>query len=319
MASIFANSSVVASSDFASVKTIPAGLPLISNVTNLLPTPLLRGIAFGILLSIAPMLYAETIYQVTRLMYQAGHLKRYYPLPKDRNYSSVYATVLSFVVPCTVYGHVVTQGPWIWEVPSFTSITLSTIGYMLMHDWFFYQGHRFFHANKWFYKMLHEAHHEYSHAMNVFVVGYAEMMENFIMVGWPWLFWTVVIHHYGNQNLAILAPPLSITAFTTLIGHSGYKYHVSFAMFHPLIIPFLVPGMSKYMLTPGDHQVHHSHRRFNFGLFFRMWDYNYGSYKKCEVWARDVHYWRKFVAENPDYKTNKAKVGFNLAETEWGF
>lgn len=30
---------------------------------------------------------AETIYQVTRLMYQAGHLKRYYPLPKDRNYA----------------------------------------------------------------------------------------------------------------------------------------------------------------------------------------------------------------------------------------
>lgn len=179
------------------------------------------------------------------------------------------------------------------------------------------------------FRMLHEAHHEYSHAMNVFVVGYAgqpnasltlhnvclimsvqtEMMENFIMVGWPWLFWTVVIHHYGNQNLyvpiafsdctytyfdlstrAILAPPLSITAFTTLIGHSGefavepllpprgswscitgYKYHMSFAMFHPLIIPFLVPGMSKYMLTPGDHQVHHSHRRFNFGWVSRSY------------------------------------------------
>jgi len=38
--------------------------------------------------------------------------------------------------------------------------------------------HRTFHASKSLYKLMHEKHHDYSKAMNVFVVGYAEVTEN---------------------------------------------------------------------------------------------------------------------------------------------
>ena len=93
-------------------------------------------------------------------------------------------------------------------------------------------------------------HHEYSYAVNVYMVGYAEMAENFIQVGIPWILWT----HIASGNWWNWLLPLSLIVFTTLVGHSGYRMNYSMAFFHPLIIPFMLVS-GKFMLTPGDHQV----------------------------------------------------------------
>jgi len=51
--------------------------------------------------------------------------------------------------------------------------------------------------------------------------------------------------------------PLSLITCTTLVGHSGYRMSPLLMAFHPLVVPVvLVSG--RWMLTPGDRQVHHS-------------------------------------------------------------
>jgi sterol desaturase/sphingolipid hydroxylase (fatty acid hydroxylase superfamily) len=169
--------------------------------------------------------------------------------------------------------------------------------YMIGHDFYFSEIHRHSHVNKFIYRVLHQMHHEYTHDMNGFAVGYAEIVENFLQVGVPWLAWT----WFAAPNIWNWLLPLSLTLFTTIVGHSCYQMHPSIAVFHPLIVPLQLT-VGKYMLTPGDHQVHHSHRRFNYGLFFRYCDQYHGTYRKCGVKAKNVEYWSKrFRAEGKKY------------------
>ena len=121
---------------------------------------------------------------------------------------------------------------------------------MALHDIYFYLVHSTFHKSRPLYNQLHAMHHEYVYAMNVFTVGYAEVIENFIQVGIPWVAWTWIAG--GNWWNWLL--PLSLVVYTTLLGHSGYRMDYRLAVFHPLIIPvILLTG--PIMLTPADHQV----------------------------------------------------------------
>lgn len=166
--------------------------------------------------------------------------------------------------------------------------------YMVGHDFYFSEVHRHSHVNKFIYRVLHQMHHEYTHDMNGFAVGYAEAMENFLQVGVPWITWTWI----AAPNIWNWLLPLSLTLFTTIVGHSCYQMHYSIAAFHPLIVPIQLL-IGQHMLSPGDHQVHHSHRRFNYGLFFRYCDKYHGTYRKCDVRAKDVHYWsQRFKQED---------------------
>lgn len=93
-------------------------------------------------------------------------------------------------------------------------------------------------------------HHEYVYAMNVYTVGYAEMLENSLQVGVPWIVWTWI----AGDNWWNWLLPLSLVVFTTLVGHSGYRMNLWIAVFHPLVIP-VIALTGRFMLTPGDHQV----------------------------------------------------------------
>lgn len=93
-------------------------------------------------------------------------------------------------------------------------------------------------------------HHEYVYAMNVYTVGYAEMLENSLQVGVPWILWTWI----AGANWWNWLLPLSLVVFTTLVGHSGYRMSLWIAIFHPLVIP-AIALTGRFMLTPGDHQV----------------------------------------------------------------
>lgn len=86
--------------------------------------------------------------------------------------------------------------------------------------------------------------------MTVFTVGYAEIAENFIQVGIPWMTWTML----AGSNWWYWTVPLSVVTFTTLVGHSGYRMSPYILAFHPLMFP-IVWLTGKHMLTPGDHQV----------------------------------------------------------------
>lgn len=72
-----------------------------------------------------------------------------------------------------------------------------------------YALHRTFHSSKPIYQMLHAKHHEYTKATNVFVVGFAEVTENLLQVGVPWLLWTIMVGQKGQILLAVV--PMSVT------------------------------------------------------------------------------------------------------------
>lgn len=198
------------------------------------------------------------------------------------------------------------------------TILAYTFLYMVMHDVYFYMIHSTFHYKRLLYNWFHAMHHEYVYAMNVYCVGYAEVAENFFQVGVPWVAWTWIAG--GNWFNWIL--PLSLVLFTTLIGHSGYRMSPLIAVFHPLVIP-VVALTGKHMLTPGDHQVHHTHRRYNYGLFWRGMDKYYGTYRKCDVKAHDVTFWKKWHEKQQfDSEEGKRWLGRHntkFTEVEWGF
>lgn len=168
-------------------------------------------------------------------------------------------------------------------------------------------------------------HHEYSYAMHVYVVGHAELVENFIQVGVPFLLWTYI----AGANWWYWLGPLSFVIFSTLVGHSGYRSHPILLVFHPLAAPIALAS-GGMLLTIGDHQMHHSHRRVNFGLFWRFWDKNFGSYRKCETRAHNHEFWLKWAettrsAKSDDVQASvqaKKWLGKNQVEfheVEWGF
>jgi sterol desaturase/sphingolipid hydroxylase (fatty acid hydroxylase superfamily) len=81
--------------------------------------------------------------------------------------------------------------------------------------------------------------------------------------------------------------PLYLITYTTPVGHSGYRMSPLLIAFHPLVVPVvLVSG--RWMLTPGDHHVHHSHRRYNFELSWRRMDRLGRTYRRPGVRAHDV-------------------------------
>jgi sterol desaturase/sphingolipid hydroxylase (fatty acid hydroxylase superfamily) len=193
-----------------------------------------------------------------------------------------------------------------------------TFLYMAIHDVYFYMIHSTFHSKRILYNHFHAMHHEYVYAMNVYCVGYAEVAENFLQVGVPWVVWTWI----AGSNWFNWILPLSLVLFTTLVGHSGYRMSPLIAIFHPLVLP-VVALTGRHMLTPGDHQVHHTHRRYNYGLFWRGMDKQFGTYRKCEVKAYDVTFWRKWHdAQQADSEEGRKWLGRHnteFSEVEWGF
>lgn len=244
-----------------------------------------------------------------------------------------YINGLSFIAPCAL-SYFFFLDPSLHSAEegridsSFNVVTFPgyLVLYMVAHDAYFSAVHRHSHTNKFMYRVLHRMHHEYTHEMNGFAVGYAEAIENFLQVGIPWVAWT----WFAAPNVWNWLLPFSLTLFTTIVGHSCYQMHYSIAIFHPLIIPLQIL-VGKHMLSPGDHQVHHSHRRFNFALFFRYSDRLHGTYRRCEVKAKDMKYWAdRFALEGKhhvthgklesDMKTRKAlKYEEEQISLQWGF
>ncbi|TLD39499.1 hypothetical protein E2P81_ATG00486 [Venturia nashicola] len=271
----------------------------------------------GALAAFAAVCYSELLYQGTSYLYRQGKVQRYYPLPTKRYAFTAGMNAFSFIVPSALYTLTVQKD--LTRSWSFNPISLFAhiLVYMVIHDVYFYLVHTNFHRTRWLYDFFHAMHHELVYAMNVFHTGFAEVSENFIQVGLPWLFWTAI----AGSNVWNWILPLSITLFTTLLGHSGYRMNWRFMMFHPLVLPIvLISG--KYMLTPGDHQVHHTYRRYNFGLFWRFMDKQGGTYKKPTMRAYDYTHWTKWAAMNAEGSEEAKKwMGrhpVEFAEVAWG-
>ena len=71
----------------------------------------------------------------------------------------------------------------------------------------------------------------------------------------------------------------------------------------------------------------HSHRRYNYALFFRGWDQLYGTFRKTEIIPRDVDYWKTWLQDKSNSeqgikwmgKGSGAYLEVPSTEIEWGF
>ncbi len=67
----------------------------------------------------------------------------------------------------------------------------------------------------------------------------------------------------------------------------------------------------------------HSHRRCNFGLFWRLMDKWHGTYRRCEVRAHDIGFWRAWSqnkASNGDEARKWLRMdAVHFEQVEWGF
>ncbi|KAJ1540203.1 Cholesterol 25-hydroxylase-like protein [Cladochytrium tenue] len=161
------------------------------------------------------------------------------------------------------------------------SISSYLIFYMMLHDTWFYFMHLEAHRFKLWYRNFHLRHHTMCKELNVFHVGFANHIDNFIDVA-PGLFGYFVLTNVSNFWLAVV--PLTTVIATASIGHSGYRSHWTMTMMHPLAMPVLVIlGRLQLLASPGDHQMHHEHYTCNFGLFFRTWDHLMGTYRHCDL------------------------------------
>ncbi|QIW98658.1 hypothetical protein AMS68_004176 [Peltaster fructicola] len=284
-----------------------------STMIQILSTSLISAIA-----STFAVGYSEILFIGTRALYRRKLLSRYFPLPQERHAMTAWMNAFGFVAPTALFASLLQHDlRRSWDFRPL-SLLLYTLAYLTIHDIYFYLVHANVHKIRPLYEWFHGMHHEYAYAMNCYIVGYAEIFENFVQVGMPWMAWTYV----AGDNWWNWLLPLSLIVFTTLVGHSGYRMSPYVAIFHPMILPFaLVAG--KQMLTPGDHQMHHSHRRCNFGLFWKTMDVWYGTYRKCEHKAYDVDHWtawaQKSGENSEEAKKWMTRHAVTFDEVTWGF
>ncbi|OBT75534.1 hypothetical protein VF21_05888 [Pseudogymnoascus sp. 05NY08] len=277
---------------------------------------LLKTFIYSAICSTVALVYFELMYLATRYLYFRGFLKRYAPLDSTRHISIVFWSLMSaFLLPIFT---AVTCQSGMERSFAFNPVSCCahTLLYMAIHDVLFFYMHfamHKFHSLHLVYKYVHAMHHDAVHLMNAYAIGYADFGDDLLTIGVPWAIWTLIAgSNWWNWML-----PFSFMLSATYIGHSGYRSASPwFTLFNPLFLPIMLM-VGKQALSPADHQVHHTYRRYNFGLFLRLLDKWHKTYKKSDKIAYDVHYWKKWVRvkENRDsLANNKWEAGIKFEE-----
>lgn len=170
---------------------------------------------------------------------------------------------------CLVFSFM-TIGVYYCAIRGWTSIYLNVSDYgwgylvgsifimLVLHDAYFYFTHLLSHRVVWIFRKFHRIHHQSAN---------------------PTVFADIMFHpvdavvHAGFAPLFLFFLPVHPLAFgffifmvtvVNAIGHIGYE------IFPPAMAR--TPVM-KWISRATLHNIHHSHIHYNFGLYFRIWDY----------------------------------------------
>ncbi len=132
----------------------------------------------------------------------------------------------------------------------------SVIAFILIHDTYFYWGHRFMHWKK-VYRYVHKVHH-----LSIDPTPWAAFafhpLEALVEVGiLPLMVFLMPIHPY-----AILVWVLYQSAMNVM-GHLGFEMFPS---------GFAGGAVSKWHNTSTHHNMHHKYVNCNYGLYYNFWD-----------------------------------------------
>lgn len=140
---------------------------------------------------------------------------------------------------------------------SIVRILLTVLGALVIHDTYFYWMHRLMHHHPLIFKHIHLTHHRsvnpspFTSYSFHFLEAIAEaMVIPIIMLILPTNVFTIWIF-------------LSASFCINVYGHLGYE-----------IMPlwFRKTQMFNFFNTSVYHNLHHSHFKGNYGLYFRFWD-----------------------------------------------
>ncbi|CAB9501571.1 Fatty acid hydroxylase superfamily [Seminavis robusta] len=141
----------------------------------------------------------------------------------------------------------------------------------LIFDFGHYWTHRACHANMTVYKYVHWDHHEHEKpgALSSFRMSIPEILFSNVLPA-------VAAFGLCYQRFTLFQLHLIFT-FKTAVeigGHSAIEGDDLFSF------PQAGPLLKEICLGPGDHDLHHRQRQFNFSKRFRLWDMIFGTFKE---------------------------------------
>lgn len=142
----------------------------------------------------------------------------------------------------------------------------------VIQDAWFYFTHRAMHHSS-IYRHVHFLHHKAKNT-NPWSSWCVHPVENLVEAGlWPLVVLALPLHPL------VLCAYLFASAFLIFNGHSGYEFNPDgYRSFRPL----------DWLGTATSHNLHHQAGKYNFGFYFRFWDYVLGTEHPNYIAALDA-------------------------------
>jgi Delta7-sterol 5-desaturase len=135
-------------------------------------------------------------------------------------------------------------------------LVLSVPVMLVLHDTYFYWTHRFMHWRPIF-KHVHKVHH-LSHDPSPLAAYAFHPLEAIIEAGIaPLIALTLPVHRTAFFVF------LTISLFMNVLGHLGFELYPR---------GFLRSRLGWFLNTTTHHHQHHQRTKWNFGLYFNVWD-----------------------------------------------
>lgn len=139
---------------------------------------------------------------------------------------------------------------------------LSIILMVIIHDAYSYWIHRFMH-HKWIFKYVHLLHHEFKNPTPWSAFAF-HPFESLLTLGIIPIIMFLIPWH----NLALVIFVTIIILYDTFI-HLGYNIKQL--------------KLFEWQNTPIEHDLHHRNSKYNYGLYFTIWDKLMGTYQKSNI------------------------------------
>ena len=147
------------------------------------------------------------------------------------------------------------------KFPTIQTFFLQIIFFILIEDTVSYWIHRLLHTS-FFYKRIHKVHHSFKNSIAI-VTTFQHPLE-FILIGMiPTSSGPAILG--SSVHLFTLYMWISLKTIESIDGHCGYEFPWS---------PFRIMPLSA---GADYHGFHHSHNQGNFGAFFTIWDFLFGT------------------------------------------
>ena len=127
---------------------------------------------------------------------------------------------------------------------------------IVLHDTYFYWGHRLMHHPK-IYRHVHLIHHKSTNPSPWAAYAF-HPLEAFVEIGILYLIAFIIPYHEYSIIMW-----WAYMLFFNVMGHLGVELFPA---------DFLEKGVLKWHNSATHHNMHHKHFNYNYGLFFNVWD-----------------------------------------------